>query len=109
MAKDRIYAVSFQREANNKIDQITFHCWAPNAPEAKTFARNAWETRYRANHLGHKIPHMFHLEAHRAESQNIHGLRVKNWLDREITGDDVMHTFIMTHTVTRGWAWNRQY
>ena len=109
MAKqERIYAVSFVREANNKIDHLVFHCWALNAPDAKQKAKTAWEARYQANHRG-KIPHMFHLEAHRAETQDIENLRVVNWLDREITGDNVMNTFIMTRSVQRGYAWDRQF
>lgn len=106
MVKDRLYAVSFQREANNMIDQIVYHCWALNAPDAKRIARTAWETRLARNR---HIPHMFHLEAHRAETQDIENLRVVNWLDREITGDNVMHTFIMTRSVRRGHAWDRQF
>ena len=98
MAKDHIYAVSFQREANNMIDQIVYHCWAQNAPEAKRLARNAWETRQAGKA---KIPHMFHLEAHRAETQVMEDLRVVNWNGSEITGWNTMHTFIMTHTMSR--------
>ena len=104
MRKDRIYAVTFRREANNKIDSLVYHCWAQNAPEAKRLARTAWETRCIANGRK-KVPHMFWLEAHRAQSQNVEDLRVKNWLQHEIAGNDVMHMFIMTKSFTRGHAW----
>lgn len=99
MAKDRIYAVSFRREANNMIDWFVYHLWAQNAPEAKRLARKAWETRYAGQR---HVPHMFWLEAHRADAQDVADLRVKNWLDREITGDNVMYSFFMTRSNHRG-------
>ena len=106
MAKDRIYTVSFRREANNMIDWFVYHLWAQNAPEAKRLARKAWETRYAGQR---HVPHMFWLEAHRAETQDIDSLRVTNWMDREITGWNTMHTFIMTRSVRRGHAWDHQF
>ena len=97
--KDRIYTVTFTREANNLIDDITFNCWAVSAPDAKRLAKQTWETRHRGKP---KTPHMFHLEAHRACTQNMEDLRVTNWAHREITGWDTMWTFIRTHTARRG-------
>lgn len=105
MAKDHLYAVSFHREANNMIDWFVYHCWAQNASEAKILTRRAWETRYRAQRAK-KIPHMFWLEAHRTESQNIDDLLVKNWLGKERVGADAMWSFVMTqsnHRGKRGW------
>lgn len=99
---DRIYTVTFVREQNNMIDHITFHCWAANAQEAKCLARESWETRHTTKK---KTPHMFHLEARRAVTQNTEDLRVTNWMQRDITGWDTMWTFILTRSVRRGGAW----
>lgn len=97
--KDRIYTVTFTREANNMIDKIVFNCWAVSVPDAKRIARETWEVRHRGKG---KTPHMFHLEAHRASTQTMEDLRVTNWMHQDITGWDTMWTFIKTHSARRG-------
>lgn len=100
--RERLYIISFRKEECNMIDQIVFHCWAESVQDAKKKASATWENRNKIH--GH-VPHMFHLEAHRATSQNVEDLRVVNWIGSEITGADVMHTFITTRSVARGGAW----
>lgn len=98
----RIYTVTFVREANNMIDHFEFFCLAQNVSQAKETARDAWNTKVYTNG---KVPHMFHLEAHRFVSTNIADVYVKDWLDREIIGEDAMGRFIMTRSAHRGWPW----
>lgn len=92
MRKDHIYRVSFERHINCHIESMVFHCWAQNAKEAKETARETW---YHRNQSNHKVPFMFHLEAHRADVQNVEDLRVVDWLQREFTGMNVMYQFRM--------------
>ena len=99
--KDHIYTVKFTRELNNNIDDLTFNCWAVNAQEAKRLARETWETRHAGKS---RIPHMFHLEAHRADTQVMENLRATNWMHQDITGWDTMWTFICVHRGRRGHA-----
>lgn len=99
MKTERIYTVSFQRQANSRIDEIVINVWAYNVQDARRIACETWENRNAANHG--RIPHMFHLEAHRAETQVMEDLRVKNWLGKELTGWDAMWTFIMTDSCAR--------
>ena len=99
MKTERIYTVSFQRQANSRIDEIVFNCWAYSVQDAKQVAREAWDTRNAASHG--RIPHMFHLEAHRADTQVLEDLRVKNWYGNEIAGWNAMFSFIMTDSRAR--------
>ena len=98
MKTERIYTVSFERHADCRIDEIVFNCWAYDAQDAKRIAREKWEHRNKANYG--RIPHMFGLEAHRAESQVMDDLRVVNDEKRVICGWDAMWTFIMTSSRT---------
>ena len=100
MKAERIYTVSFERQANGRIDQIVMNCWAYNVQDAKRIASETWNNRYEATH-GRRPPHMFHLEAHRADTQVMEDLRVKDWRGLERTGWDAMWSFIMTETVPR--------
>lgn len=97
MRKDHLYRVSFERHIDCKIDSLVFHCWAMNATEAKQIARTTWEARHRSSK---RVPFMFHLEAHRADSQHVEGLRVTDWLQREFNGMDAMYAFWMIDTRT---------
>ena len=98
MKTERIYTVSFERHADCRIDEIILNCWAYNAQDAKRIARETWENRNAATHG--RIPHMFGLEAHRASTQVMEDLRVKDWRGQERTGWDAMWSFIMTGTRT---------
>lgn len=99
---DRLYTVTFTQELNNCIDQFAFACWAQNVADAKRLARTSWETRHAGQR---KIPHMFHLEAHRAASQNPEDLRLVNWLGTERAGYDAMWSFVRTRSARRGGGW----
>ena len=99
---ERLYTVSFERQAGGMIDQITFICFAESVQDAKQKARDAWDNMYPAK----KVPHMFHLEAHRSGTKNVDDLRVTNWMKNEITGSSTMWRFIKTRSVLRGRGWD---
>ena len=98
MSKERIYRVTFEQHTQCQIVEFVFHCWAPNAPEAKRLARVKWDARSTA--YNGRIPHMFHLEAHRADTQIMEDLRVVNDEGRAIYGWNTMWVFIATSTRT---------
>lgn len=95
---DYLYNVKFVQQFHGYIDHINYNCFAQNIDDAKRIARKAWETQHQR-----KVPHMFHLEVHRASSQNIEDLRVTTWLGKELAGADTMWKFIKTRAVKRGY------
>lgn len=97
-----IYYVTFEKHVDCTVKTVFFHCDAKNATEAKEKCRKAWYDLFPSVSplKPKKVPYQFHLYAKRSTIQDISLLRIVNWANKELHGDEVFNHFITVDTRT---------
>lgn len=95
----KIYYVKFDTQSVSfrETKHYYFHCFANTAKEAKDLCKAEWPKLFNAPNP--KIPHQFHMYAHKSGIQDVDMLGCRTWKDAPIRGEDCLG-FICTD-VTR--------
>ena len=98
----KIYYVTFDTESvsSRETKHYLFHCFAGTAKEAKDICKTEWQKLFTVREM--KIPHQFHMYAHKCNTQDVDMLGCRTWKDAPIRGKDCLD-IICTGTT----RWNR--